>query len=97
MSESIISSNSPATDPLAAAARALRDGATDAQRHALEVIPTVAEFLRRGTYTTCYAASYGAVFAALTVAQAVPKENAFVYGLIDGAHAARDAVSGVRV
>ena len=96
MSETTIASNAPATDPVAAAAQALRDGAADAQRHALEVIPTVGDFLRQVTYTTCYAASYGAIFAALAVAQAVPKENAFVYGLIDGAHAARDAVRGVR-
>ena len=36
--------------------------------------------------------SYGVVFPTLLVARAVPKDNAIVNGLVDGARAARDAL-----
>jgi hypothetical protein len=96
MSESTLGSEHPAGDSLAAAAQAVRDGAADAQRHAEEMIPVVTDFLCRLAYSTSYAVSYGAVFSTLFVIQAVPKDNVFVQGLVDGAQAARDAVRGVR-
>jgi hypothetical protein len=50
--------------------------------------------LGRITYATAYAITYTIVFPLALVARAVPKDNALVHGLIDGAHAAREFVGG---
>ena len=81
-----------AADAMATALQAARDGAADARERVDQLIPAVGGFLNRLTYTTCYAVSYGVVFPSLMVARAVPKDNAIVHGLVNGARAARDAV-----
>ena len=58
------------------------------------MMPAISDFVGRLVYTTCYAVSYGVVFPTVFVIQAVPKDNALVHGLVDGAHAARDAIVG---
>jgi hypothetical protein len=70
----------PASDAMSLAVQAVRDGVTDAQAKASEVMPAIGGFLARLTYTTCFAVSYGVVFPTLFVAQAVPKDNALVHG-----------------
>jgi uncharacterized protein (DUF1800 family) len=101
MSEPTVTSATHASDPLKTAAdamslavRAARDGAADAQARVSEMMPAITGFVSRLTYTTSYALSYGIVFPTLLLAQAVPKNNALVHGLADGAHAARDAATG---
>ena len=47
-------------------------------------------------YKTCYAISYGVVFPSVLIAQSVPHDNAFVHGLIDGAHAAKDMAAEMK-
>lgn len=91
---------SPSSDPLQSAADAMalalqaaKDGAADAQQRVNDLMPAVGNFMSRLTYTTCYAVSYGVVFPALFVARTVPKDNALVHGFVDGARAARDAVT----
>jgi hypothetical protein len=96
MSVSTVASSAESPHPLAAAAEAIRKGSADAERHASEMMPAIGAFLCRVAYSTSYAVSYGAVFSTLFVVQAVPKDNALVHGLVDGAQAARDAVYGVR-
>jgi hypothetical protein len=103
MSDVAASTETPSADPLRSAADAMalalqaaRDGASDAQARVSEIMPAVGGFLSRLTYTTCYAVSYGVVFPTLLVARAVPKDNALVNGLVDGARAAREAVEGRR-
>src|SRR5262249_31950213 len=81
-----------AADAMALAVQAAKDGASDAQAKVSEMMPALGGFLSRLTYTTCYAVSYGVVFPTLLVARAVPKDNAIVHGLVDGALAARDAL-----
>ena len=100
MSEQAAPIETPAADPLRSAADAMalalqaaKDGAADAQERVNEMMPAIGGFVSRLTYTTCYAVSYGVVFPALLVARAVPKENAVVNGLMDGARAARDAIT----
>jgi hypothetical protein len=100
MSEQAASIETPTADPLRSAADAMalalqaaKDGAADAQDRINEMMPAIGGFVSRLTYTTCYAVSYGVVFPALFVARAVPKDNAIVNGLVDGARAARDAIS----
>ena len=52
-------------------------------------------FVRRFVYTAGYTVSYGVVFSAAFVARSIPRENAAVRGLVDGAKAAREKVDTV--
>jgi hypothetical protein len=99
MSDQAMTTETQSADPLRTAADAMtlalqaaKDGAADAQHRVNEMMPAIGGFLNRLTYTTCYAVSYGVVFPTLFVARAVPKDNAIVHGLVDGARAARDAL-----
>jgi len=100
MSDEAATIKDPTTDPMRSAADAMalalqaaKDGAADAQERVTEMMPAIGGFVSRLTYTTCYAVSYGVVFPSLLVARAVPRENAIVHGLVDGARAARDAIA----
>jgi hypothetical protein len=83
-------------DALDAAVQAAKQGVGDAQATASGALPAVAGFLSGLTYKSCYAVSYGVVFPTVLLARAIPKENAFVHGLIDGARAAIDLVDEMR-
>ncbi len=76
--------------------RAARDGAADAREMANRVWASSALFLCRFVYTTSYTLSYGVVFPATLIAKSVPKDNAAVRGLIDGARAASEKVHEMR-
>jgi hypothetical protein len=103
MSDEAVTKETRSTDPLRSAADAMsmalqaaKDGAADAQERVSDMMPAIGGFLSRLTHTTCYAVSYGVVFPTLLVARAVPKDNAIVNGLVDGARAARDALDSRR-
>jgi hypothetical protein len=83
-------------DALDAAVKAAKDGVEDASASASNALPAVGNFLSALTYKTCYAVSYGIVFPTVLVVRAIPKENAAVHGLIDGARAALDVVDEMR-
>ena len=83
---------SPESDPLKSVADAMetavqaaRDGAADAKAAVDRAIPAISQFVSRFVYTTSYSLSYGVVFPAMLLARAVPKDNALVHGLVDGA------------
>jgi hypothetical protein len=89
----------PETDPLKSVADAMetavqaaRDGAADARAAVDRAIPAISQFVSRFVYTTSYSISYGVVFPVMLVARAVPKDNALIHGLVDGAQAAKDMV-----
>src|SRR5262245_26499166 len=97
MSENIVESGGPdplrtVADAMETAVQAAREGAADAKEAVEEAIPAVARFLSRFVYTTCYSLSYGVVFPTVMLVRALPKDNAVVQGLTDGARAARDRV-----
>ncbi len=78
-------------------ASAARNGAADARVAASKALSNSSLFLSRVVYQTTYAVSYGVVFPAAFVARAIPRDNAAVRGLIEGAHAASqraDAILG---
>lgn len=77
-------------DAMETAVQAARDGATDARAAVDRAIPAISRFVSRFVYTTSYSVSYGVVFPAMLIARAVPKDNALVHGMVDGARAARD-------
>ncbi len=70
------------------AVQAARQGAADAKAAVARAWPASGVILARAVYNTTYTVSYGLVFPAAFVAQAIPRENAAVRGLIDGAEAA---------
>jgi hypothetical protein len=71
-------------------------GATDARARADQFVDALGRFLGNVTYSTCYGLSFGVVFPALLVVRAIPKENAFVYGMVDGGRAAIDTLNDMR-
>jgi hypothetical protein len=89
----------PPVDPVESAAgtldvvtQAARRGATDASEAAARTCNAAGRFLNRFVYTTCYTISYGVVFPSVMLARGVPRNNAAVRGLIEGADAARRKV-----
>lgn len=64
-------------------------------RSLLRLSQEPASFLNRFVYTACYTVSYGVVFPVALVALSVPRNNAFVQGIVDGSKAARHKVDDV--
>jgi hypothetical protein len=98
------STAAPESDPLTAVADAMdaaveaaKESADRAKATVAEWIPATGDFLSRVVYRSSYAISYGVVFPAAMVAHAIPKNNALVHGLIDGATAAKDAVNDIKI
>ena len=83
-----------AGDAMGSAMEAVRQGASDAQERITGAMPAVGQFVSRLVYTSCYGLSYGIVFPVMLVVRMVPKDNAVVHGLVDGAIAAREQVEG---
>ncbi len=75
--------------------QAARQGAADASEAAARTIDAAGRFLNRFVYTTCYTVSYGVVFPSVLLARAIPRQNAAVRGLMEGAEAARRKVSEI--
>jgi hypothetical protein len=100
MSESQVGSDRAPLDSSAGTleimSRAARDGAADAREAATRVWSATSLFASRFIYTTCYTVSYGVVFPSMLLAHSIPKNNAAVRGLIDGAQAAIQKVDEVR-
>jgi hypothetical protein len=76
-------------------ARAARQGAADASEAAARTWAATGRFTQRFVYTTFYTISYGVAFPSALVASAVPRNNAAVRGLIEGAHAAGQRVDAL--
>jgi hypothetical protein len=77
-------------EAMAAAADAVKKSTSDARQAASQAGPAVRSAIAQSVYIATYYASFGAVFAALTVSRMTPMDNAFGYGIRDGAAAARD-------
>ncbi len=84
-------------DAMDAAVQAVKEGAESAKLSAADAWPAASRFLSRTVYKTSYAISYGIIFPAALISRTIPKDNAFVHGLVDGARAASDAVRGTGV
>src|SRR2546423_1115500 len=98
--ESVVSTDSDplraVADAMDAAVQAVKDGAENARATATDAIPAASQFLSQAVYKTCYSVSFGVVFSAILIARWIPKDNAVVHGLVDGAHAATDLVEEMR-
>jgi hypothetical protein len=98
-------SDAPATptDPLQAIADAMelavssaRQGVGEMANTASQMVPAIESGLSRVGYQVGYGLAFGLVFPAVFIARAVPKDNAMVHGMIDGARAARDFVNEMK-
>ena len=78
-------------EAMVAAADAVKKSTSDARHAAAQAVPAVRSALAQGVYVATYYTSFGVVFAALTMSRMTPMDNAFGYGVRDGAAAARDA------
>lgn len=83
-------------DALDAAVQAAKAGVDDAKSAASRAVPALGGMLTGLTYKACYGVSYGVVFPTMLVVNLVPKENAAVHGLIDGARAAMDLIEEMK-
>src|SRR5262245_10876440 len=78
-------------EAMLAAADAVRKSTSDARNAASQAVPAVRSAVAQGVYITTYYTAFSIVFAALAVSALTPMDNAFGYGIRDGAAAARDA------
>jgi hypothetical protein len=83
-------------DALDTAVKATKDGVEKARETATNAMPAAGEFLTQAAYKTCYGISFGVVFPTMLLVRAIPKDNAAVHGLVDGAHAAIDLVKEMK-
>jgi hypothetical protein len=79
-------------DAAGSALESIKQGAYEIQARASEALPATGRFLGRVVYSTAYAVSFGVTFPVMMIVRVVPKENALVHGLVDGAAAARERV-----
>ncbi len=98
--ESAASSGSDPLEVLAeamdAAAQSAKEGIHDARTSVSNAMPVASQFLSQAVYKMCYTLSYGVIFPSVLVARSLPKDNAAVHGLIDGARAAIDMVNEMK-
>jgi hypothetical protein len=71
---------------------AVQDGIADARATVEQALPKVAEALNKGVYNTAYGLAFGVMFPVAIIAKVIPQNNSVVWGLVDGARAARSAV-----
>lgn len=74
---------------------AVQDGIADARASVEEAWPKVVETMNRGIYHMAYGIAFGVTFPIVLVAKSVPQNNCIVWGLVDGAKAARCAANRV--
>jgi hypothetical protein len=97
------SASASSSDPLEvlagamdAAAQTAQEGIREARTAVSDAVPVASQFMSQAVYKTCYTISYGVIFPSLLLARSIPKENAAVHGLIDGARAAIDMVNEMK-
>ncbi len=83
-------------DAMDAAAQSATEGIREARTVVTDAVPVAGQYLAQAVYKTCYTISYGVIFPSLLIARSLPKDNAAVHGLIDGAHAAIDMVNEMK-
>ncbi len=82
----------PEPDPADALFRTLGDAAGAVTRVGQDAALT----LTRATYTSAYFMAYAAVFTAVLVGRALPRQNPVMQGFGDGGRAARDALADLK-
>ncbi len=71
-----------------------RDDAVEGEPSAAEAGSDMLQTISRIIYSGSYAIAYGVVYAAVFVAQSLPRENPVMHGFQDGGRAAMDELGG---
>lgn len=87
-----LASGSGSMDLVLSAARA---GAADASEAAARVWSRTGLYVSRAVYIAAYGISFGVVFPAALVVHSIPRDNAAVRGLMEGAQAAAQKVDSM--
>lgn len=77
-------------DALESASQSTQQGFADVKATAAQAIPAIQSGASQAAYKLGYGLSYGVVFAAVFASRAIPRDNAVVHGIVDGARAATD-------
>jgi hypothetical protein len=85
-------SASTVTDFVSSTRNAVQDGISDARASVERMWPKVTDAVNKGLYNSAYGVAFGVTFPCVLVAKLIPQNNSVVYGLVDGANAARAAV-----
>jgi hypothetical protein len=96
MARQALAAHVDAPDRLHDAAGTMGSAVQSVKQGASEALPALGNLVSRAVYKTSYAVAYGVVFPVMLVVRALPKDNAMVHGLVDGARAARESVAGWR-
>ncbi len=99
MSETSTRPTDPLTDladAMESAVRSARRDLGEAAADASRAVPMVESGLSKAAYNIGYGVAFGVVFPAALLARMVPRDNAMVHGLVDGAAAASDFVRELR-
>jgi hypothetical protein len=83
-----------AADAVGTAIESVKHGASEIQARVADAVPATRHFLGRAIYNTSYALAFGVTFPVMMIVRIVPRDNALVHGMVDGARAARDQVHG---
>ena len=83
-------------EALDTAVQAAKEEMEDVRATASGALPPLGSSVSDITYKTCDPISYGLFFPIVLVARAIPKENAAVHGLIDGARVTIDLADKMR-
>ena len=68
---------------------AVEAGIADARASVEEAWPKITEAVGNGMYNSAYGIAFGLSFPILLIAKTIPQNNCVVWGLVDGAKAAR--------
>ena len=71
---------------------AVEDGISDARATIEQAWPKVTGTISKGVYGLAYGVAFGVTFPVVLVSKVVPHNNCVVWGLVDGARAARSAI-----
>ncbi len=85
----------PGSSIAGTASLAISSGVSAAKSAAAKLAPKLGSYLHTAVHATGYGLSFAFVFPAVFIAELVPSENVLIYGLKDGAAAAKRAVEQV--
>jgi hypothetical protein len=92
MREQALLTPASSNDPIDGAADVMESTVPAVEEETPPTHPAAGHFLSRMIYNSSYAISFGIVFPVMLVVRVVPKDNALVHGMVDGALAAREVV-----
>ncbi len=89
--EQMNAAQSVLSDIADSAAEGIQKGTEAASEAVDKTLPVITKFIGKGTYMGCYYLAFGLVYGAKFAEGCLPLDSVILYGLKDGARAAREA------